>query len=264
MLCGNRLLSVLTVLPFPVASVFVGDALGGVHVFSVGELERGPLALLAAPCLPGGAPAPCRALLALPDASAGGGLVALHGGFLTCYLQGRPVGKPPAPCLVGSAGACVAGLAWDPGARAAVASRFEAGVARHAYLAPALSSGGGGPRSRVWSCFAEAALPAPGVAPPLAPAALRTAAVPGGACSLFAAPDATRNAVALWRAPQPPAGPARGGVPTAPMCWLAAHSDGPVLDVRCDAQAFASGDAAAGCLLLSLSAGELHVHARRN
>lgn len=241
--------------------MFVGDELGAVHVFSLGELERGPLATLTAPCLPGGVP--CRALLALPDASAGGGLLALHGGSVTCYLQGRPAGKPPAPALV-AAGVAVAGLAWDPGARVAVASRFDAGFARHRFLAPVLSSGGGGSRSRVWNPFGETELAAPGVVPPLAPAALRTAAVPGGGGSLFAAPDATRNAVALWRAPQRQAGPARAGDPVAPMCWLAAHTDGPVLDVRCDAQAFASGDAAAGVLLLSLSAGELHVHARRN
>ena len=238
--------------------MFVGDELGVVHVFSVGELERGPVVTLAAPWLPGRTPAPCRALAPLSPA-VGGGLLALHGGFATCYLLGRPRGAPPTPCLVGGAGPAVAGLAWDPSARAAVASRLEAGVMRHAYLAPVLSGGGdGGDRSRVWHCFAEAALAANGASPPPSPAALRTAAVPGGAggSSLFAAPDVARRCVALWRAPPPPAGPGHRAPAAAPFCSLAPHSDGPVLDVRCDAQD------ATGRFLLSLSAGELHVHAR--
>ena len=98
--------------------------------------------------------------------------------------------------------------------------------------------------------------------PPHLQAALRTAVVPGlgGAGSLFAAPDAARNAVALWQLPgrQQPGLGARPAVP--PLCWLTPHSDGTVLDVRCDAEAHLRGGGAS--MLLSLSAGELHVHAR--
>ena len=243
--------------------MFVGDELGAVHVLSLGELERGPLATLAAPFVPGGGPAPCRALSALPPA-VGAGLLTLHGGFAACYLLGRPPGAPPAPCLVGVAGSGVAGLAWDPGACTAVASRIAAGALRHATLAPLLRDGAGGAGAdRVWHNYADLT-PAPGPPPSLPPhlqAALRTAVVPGlrGAGSLFAAPDAARCAVALWQLPsrQPGLAP-RPAVP--PLCWLMPHSDGPVLDVRCDAEAHLRGDCAS--TLLSLSAGELHVHAR--
>ena len=243
--------------------MFVGDELGAVHVLSLGALDRGPLATLAAPFLPGGSPAPCRALTALPPA-VGAGLLTLHGGFAACYLLGRPPRAPPAPCLVGVAGSGVVGLAWDPCACTAIASRIAAGALCHATLAPLLRDGvPGGPADRVWQNFGDLT-PTPGPPPPLPhlQAALRTAVVPGagGAGSLFAAPDAARNAVALWQLPsrQQP-GLARPAVP--PLCWLTPHSDGPVLDVRSDAEAHSRGDHGAS-MLLSLSAGELHVHAR--
>jgi len=245
----------------------VGDEQGGVHVFEVGELQRGPLVTLAAPWLPGGARAPCRALAALPPApQVGGGLLTLHGSFATCFLMGRPPGRPPSPCLIGTAGSGVAGLAWDAGACAAVASRVDGGQLRHAYLAPTLRGGpacaAGGPVDRVWRGYADLLSDAAPTPPALGPA-LRTTAVPdggAGGAGLFAAPDGHKQAVMLWRVPPP--GQAEGLSRPLPVRYasLAPHS-GPVLDVRCDAEARSRPDGA-GRLLLSLSQDELHVHAR--
>jgi hypothetical protein len=168
-------------------------------------------------------------------------------------------------------GACL-GLAWDAGACAAVVTMGPelaggAGAAprRHVCLHPSVArhAHSGAVTGRAWRRGAVLTGDAAAAAPPVR---CRGAAVPsrgGGAAaaefgpgshSLFASGDAARRCVALWDV-------SSGAAQPQPKQLLAPHADGPVLDVRVDADAAARSDGA-GRLLLTLSAGELRVHAR--
>jgi hypothetical protein len=255
--------------------VYVGLSTGDVIVYSLAAFSTAAPPLVALPALhPGRA---CHSILVLPDTpSVGGHLLTASDAGPACYLVGRPPGRPPAPFAVGAqgGGACV-GLTWDAGARAAVATMADgeagagAGARRHVCLHPSVTRH---PRSgmavgRAWRRGATLTANAAAAAAAAGDSVLlrcRGAAVPSrggdaaaaefgaGGHSLFASGDEARRCVALWDV-------SSGGAP--PKQLLSAHADGPVLDVRVDAHAAARRDGA-GRLLLTLSAGELRVHAR--
>jgi hypothetical protein len=236
--------------------VYVGIGTGEVLIYSMKHMGAGPLASLAA-LHPG---VPCTSVLLLPDTPAvGGHLLTASPSGLACYIVGRPPGRPPAPAPVAAAGAgeCTA-LTWDAAAGAAVASMG----ARHVYVHPTPLRIGGVLTGRAWrrggSLASDAA--AGGAQLPRCRAAAVPARGGSAAGALFAARDGSGSCVALWEsagaAPQLPGTP-----PQQPRQRLAAHADGPLRDVRADADAAARGDGA-GRLLLSLSAGMLCVHAR--
>jgi hypothetical protein len=234
--------------------VYVGLASGEVLVFQLRALAQGPMSVLGAlRC------EPLHSLVLLPDAI-GGGLLAASAGGLACYLPGRPAGRAPVPARVAAAGAgeCVAAT-WDAAAGAAVASmRGQQPALRHVYVLPQPLVSAKQIVGRGWRC--GGAVADAGAAPPNV--ACRAAAVParGGADvdargALLACGDEARRCVALWQS-----GSGSGGAQQ-PVQRLAPHDDGPVLDVRVCAAAAARADGA-GRLLLSLSAGQLRVHAR--